>query len=44
MENIIKFLRDDITGFAYIIYALVILFFIFAIIGYMVTEKYQSSK
>ena len=44
MESIIRFFRDDISGFAYFIYASIILFFIFAIIGYLVTQKYQSSK
>ena len=44
MMPVIEFFRDKITGFTYFIYALVILFFIFAIIGYLVTEKYNSSK
>ncbi len=44
MNPIIEFFRDKITGFTYIMYAFVILFFIFAIIGYLVTEKYNSSK
>ena len=44
MNPIIEFIRDKITGFTYFIYILVILFFIFAIIGYLVTEKYNSSK
>ena len=44
MEVIVQFFRDTISGFAYFIYALVILFLIFAIIGYFITQKYQSSK
>lgn len=44
MNPIISFFRDGIDGFAYFIYALVILFFIFAIIGYLVTEKHNSSN
>lgn len=44
MENIIRFFRDGISGFTYFIYALVITFLIFAVIGYMVTDKYQNNK
>ena len=44
MNPIIEFFRDKITGFAYFVYILIILFFIFVIIGYLVTEKYNSSK
>ena len=44
METIIKFFRDTITGFNYFIYASIILFLIFAIIGYLLTQKYQKSK
>ena len=44
MESIVIFFRDTLSGFAYFVYALVILFLIFAIIGYFVTQKYQSSK
>ena len=44
METIVTFFRDTITGFTYFIYGLIILFLIFAIIGYLVTQKYQSSK
>lgn len=44
MDFLIEFFRDKISGFAYFVYILVILFFIFAIIGYLVTEKYNSSK
>lgn len=44
MNPIIEFFRDKITGFGYFVYCFVILFFIFAIIGYLVTEKYNSSK
>lgn len=44
MEYIVKFFRDTLSGFNYFIYALIILFLIFAIIGYFVTKKYQSSK
>jgi len=40
----IEFFRDKIDGFTYFVYALIILFIIFAIIGYLVTEKYNSSK
>ena len=43
MNPVISFFRG-IDGFTYFIYALVILFFIFAIIGYLVTEKHNSSK
>ena len=44
MEEIVRFFRDTLSGFAYFVYALVIIFLIFAIIGYFVTQKYQSSK
>ena len=44
MEVIVKFFRDTITGFTYFVYGSIILFLIFAIIGYLVTQKYQSSK
>ncbi len=44
METIVRFFRDDITGFTYFIYSAIILFLIFAIIGYLVTKKYQSSS
>ncbi len=44
MEGIVKFFRDTISGFYYFVYASVILFLIFAIIGYFVTKKYHSSK
>ena len=40
----IEFFRDKIDGFTYIVYALIIVFIIFAIIGYLVTEKHNSSK
>jgi len=43
MDQVIAFFQS-ITGFKYAVYILVILFFIFAIIGYLVTEKYNSSK
>ncbi len=44
MDFLIEFFRDKISGFTYVIYVLVILFFIFAIIGYLVTDRYNSSK
>ena len=44
MESIVKFFRDTISGYAYFAYASIILFLIFAIIGYFLTQKYQSSK
>ena len=44
MNPIISFFRDTISGFAYFVYILVILYFIFAIIGYLVTENHTSSK
>ena len=44
MNSIIEFFRDTISGFGYFVYILIILFFIFAIIGYLVTERYNSSK
>ena len=43
MDAILGFFRD-IDGFTYIVYSLVIIFIIFAIIGYLVTEKHNSSK
>jgi len=43
MNPIVSFFRN-IDGFTYFVYALIILFFIFAIIGYLVTEKHNSSK
>ena len=44
LEAIVRFFRDTISGFAYFVYVLIILFLLFAIIGYFVTQKYQSSK
>ena len=44
MEAIVKFFRDTLSGFNYFVYALVLLFLIFAIIGYLVTQHYLSSK
>ena len=44
LEIIVKFFRDTLLGFNYFIYCLIILFFIFAIIGYLVTKKYTTSK
>lgn len=43
MDAILGFFRG-IDGFTYIVYSLVIIFIIFAIIGYLVTEKHNSSK
>ena len=43
MNPVVSFFRG-IDGFAYFIYALVIVFFIFAIIGYLVSVKHNSSK
>ena len=44
MDFIVEFFRDTLSGFAYFVYASIIVFLIFAIIGYLVTQKYQSSK
>ena len=44
MNPIIDFFKNTLSGFTYFVYALIILFFIFAIIGYLVTEKHTSSK
>ena len=44
LEALVRFFRDTISGFAYFVYAIIIIFLIFAIIGYFVTQKYQSSK
>ncbi len=44
MELIVRFFRDTISGFYYLVYAMIILFLIFAIIGYFLTKKYQSSE
>ena len=44
MNPIVDFFRNNLTGFTYFVYALVIVFIIFAIIGYLVTDKYNSSK
>ena len=44
LEEIVIFFRDKLSGFGLFVYELVILFLIFAIIGYFVTQKYQSSK
>ena len=44
LEAIVRLFRDVISGFSYFVYALVIIFFIFTIIGYLVTQKYTSSK
>jgi len=42
MEVFVKFFRDTLSGFYYFVYALILLFFIFAIIGYFVSEKYMA--
>ena len=44
MNPIVDFFRNKIDGFTYIVYCLIIVFIIFAIIGYLVTEKHNSSK
>ena len=44
MESLIHFFRDTLSGFNYVVYVLVLLFLIFAIIGYMVTDKYKKVK
>ena len=44
LETLVKFFRDTLTGFSYFVYILILLFFIFAIIGYLVTKSYSSSK
>ena len=44
MEGIIHFFRDTLSGFNYFVYVLILLFLIFAIIGYMVTDKYRSKN
>ena len=44
MKPIIEFFRDKLDGFTYAVYCLIIVFIIFAIIGYLVTEKHNSSK
>ena len=44
MNPIISFFRNNLSGFTYFIYAVIILFLIFAIIGYLVTDHHNSSK
>lgn len=44
MQVIVEFFRDKLSGFGYFAYIIIILFLIFAIIGYLVTQKYQTSK
>ena len=44
MDAIISFFRDTISGFTYFVYVLILLFFIFALVGYLVTDKHNSSK
>lgn len=44
MEIFIKFFRDTLSGWPYIITVMICLFFIFAIIGYLCNEKYNSEK
>ena len=44
LEAIVGFFRDTISGFTYFVYCLIIIFFIFAIIGYLVTKKYTTSE
>ena len=44
MDGIISFFRDTVSGFYYFVYALIIIFFILAIIGYLVTEGCKKSK
>ena len=42
MEIFIKFFRDTLSGWPYIITVMICLFFIFAIIGYLCSEKYKN--
>ena len=44
MESILYFFRDTVSGFTYLVYALIILFLIFSVIGYMVTMEYSEKK
>ena len=44
LEIIVRFFRDTLSGFNYFVYALILIFFIFAIIGYLVTKSHVSSK
>lgn len=42
MSKIIDFLKNDITGWKYLIVVLVSIFFIFVIIGYLGDRQYQK--
>ena len=40
METILYYIRDHLTGTHYFIYAFILLFLMFAIIGYLFKQKY----
>lgn len=42
MDIILTFIRDNLTGINYYIYAFICLFFMFAIIGYLFKQKYAK--
>ena len=44
MDAIISFFRDDISGFYGFIYSAVLIFFILAIIGYLVTQSCLKAR
>lgn len=44
MDGIVVFFRDTISGFYYFVYAAVIILFILAIIGYLVTQSVRKRK
>jgi len=42
MEDFLYFIRDKLVGLHYFIYAFALLFFMFAIIGYLFKQKYAK--
>lgn len=44
MDSLLTFIRDKVVGLPYIILVIVCLFFIFAIIGYLVSLNYRANS
>ena len=42
MDNFLYYIRDNLVGLHYFIYAFILLFFMFAIIGYLFKQKYAK--
>lgn len=44
MEYVVMFFRDTLSGWVYVLDVIICLFLIFAIIGYLLNNKYNSSN